>query len=109
MHVLSIEYTAVFDDYLQKVLKQIEKSKMNANEKLIRQCYFNSGVDFHSNKDPDVAKKAGINSFKSQSMQADVNEMNLDPEQIKQMKAKKEEMLKQRNAKVDDSKKDVDK
>jgi len=55
---------------------------------------FNSGVNFHAHKDPDVSKKEGINSFKLQSYTVETKEMNLDPEQIKQMKAKKEEMLK---------------
>jgi len=64
MHSLSIEYSSVFADYLNKVITQIEKSKVNANQKLVRQCYFNSGVNFDNDKDPDVAKKAGINAFK---------------------------------------------
>lgn len=93
MHSLSIEYSSQFTDYLNKVIAQIEKSKVSANEKLVRQCYFNSGVNFHGSKDPDVAKKAGINAFKQSATQIDVVEMNLDQEQIKMMKAKKEEML----------------
>ena len=44
--------------------------------------------------DPDLAKKAGINAFKQSSHQVQVTEMNLDEEQIRQMRAKKEEMLK---------------
>ena len=80
MHSLSIDYSPVFDDYLKKVLQQLEKSKYNANEKLIRQCYFNSGVNFHGDKDPDIARKNGIDNFKTQSVQAEVTEMNLDPE-----------------------------
>jgi hypothetical protein len=93
MHSLSLEYSTVFADYLQKVIAQIEKSRVTANEKLVRQCYFNCGVNFHGDKDPDAAKKAGINAFKQGATQVDVVEMNLDEEQIKMMKAKKEEML----------------
>lgn len=41
-----------------------------------------------------MAKKAGINSFKMMSEQAEVKEMNLDAEQIRQMKEKKAELFK---------------
>ena len=64
MHCLSIEFTDQFNDNLAKVLQQIEKAKIAAHEKLTRQVVFNSGVNFHDNKDPDIAKKDGINSFK---------------------------------------------
>ena len=104
MHSLSIEYSQVFADYLNKVIAQIEKSRVTANQKLVRQCYFNSGINFHPQNqgapnsalsDPDLAKKAGINAFKQSSHQLQVTEMNLDEEQIRQMRAKKEELLKQ--------------
>ena len=80
MHSLSLDYSSVFADYLNKVIQQIEKSRVTANQKLVRQCYFNSGVDFHGDKDPDAAKKGGINAFKQSATQAEVVEMNLDEE-----------------------------
>ena len=94
MHCLSIEFTDQFNDNLAKVLQQIEKAKLAAHEKLTRQVVFNSGINFHAHKDPDLSKKEGINSFKLQAHQVESKEMNLDPEQIKQMKQKKDEMMK---------------
>ena len=55
-------------DYLRKVIEQINKSKLLAQEKLKRKVLFNSGIDFCDlNKyygDVDKAKKGGIDEFK---------------------------------------------
>ena len=60
MHSLSLEYSSQMTDYLLKVNKAIEKVKSEAYEKLKRRALFNSGVNFHSEEDPDESKKIGV-------------------------------------------------
>ena len=65
---LSLEFSENIADYLRKVILQINKSKLLAQEKLKRKVLFNSGIDFCDlNKyygDVDKAKKGGIDEFK---------------------------------------------
>ena len=84
VRALGLEYSAQIDDYLQKVLEQINKQKAAAQDKLKRRAMFDCGINFHNlddcNGDADDAKRQGVHQFKKASNRIEVVEMNLDEE-----------------------------
>lgn len=96
MRALKIEHSPHILDYLTKVQEQILKSKAAACEQIKRKALFDSGVNFfdleRTRGDADDAKRLGMAAFKNASERIEVVEMNLDEDQIREMKAKKEKV-----------------
>ena len=83
MHSLSLEYSELISDYLEKVNLGILKVKRESTEKLKRKVLFNSGIDFlptekTGDTHPDDVKKYGIEKFKQRGSKIEIIEMNLD-------------------------------
>ena len=99
MHSLTLEHSPQIIEYLQKVEQAIEKVKVEAYEKLKRKILFNSGIDFHSTEDPDENKRIGAEKFKKMGLKVEVEELNLDKQQLAEIKAKKEQILREQQKK----------
>jgi len=74
VHTLSLEYSTLFEEYLNKVEASILKAKVENLQKLKKKVAFSSGIDFTGDKSaqkdemhPDEFIRLGVQEFKRKS------------------------------------------